>query len=116
MQDIRPEIHATTSADALNAVMSLAIMWSDESDDDRIIAAADRIIANSISAAKSKNLDYKYIYQNYASLSQSVFAGYGVANQERLIQISEKYDPDQVFQKLQPGYFKLNGTNGGSPT
>ena len=91
-------------------------MWTSKSDDERIVAAANRVISASKSAAKAMNLDYKYIYQNYASLNQSVFAGYGTANQQRLIQISKKYDPDQVFQKLQPGYFKLSGANGGSPT
>ena len=52
--------------------------------------------------------DYKYIYQNYASQNQDVFAGYGAANKQRLIDISRKYDPEQIFQTLQPGYFKLN--------
>ncbi|KAL8825679.1 MAG: hypothetical protein Q9191_004268, partial [Dirinaria sp. TL-2023a] len=97
-------------------VMNIAIMWTSKSDDARIVAAANRVISASKSAAKAMNLDYNYIYQNYASLNQSVFASYGPANQQRLIQISKKYDPDQVFQKLQPGYFKLSGANGGSPT
>lgn len=97
-------------------LMNIAIMWTSKSDDARIVAAADRVISASKSAAKAINLDYNYIYQNYASLNQSVFASYGPANQQRLIQISKKYDPDQVFQKLQPGYFKLSGANGGSPT
>ena len=38
-----------------------------------------------------------------------MFHGFGVANKGRLIEISEKYDPEGVFQKLQPGYFKLGG-------
>ena len=91
-------------------------MWSDTADDDRIIATTTRILNNAITTAEEMNLDYKYIYQNYASLNQSVFAGYGTANQQQLIQISKKFDPDQVFQKLQPGYFKLSGANGGSIT
>lgn len=96
--------------------MNLAILWSDRSDDDRIIAVAGRVIDKANSLAKDMSLDHKYIYQNYASLNQDVFAGYGVENQQRLIQISKKYDTDQVFQKLQPGYFKLSGANGGSPS
>lgn len=96
--------------------MNLAIMWSDKSDDDRIVAATNCVITNANSAAKDMGLDYMYIYQNYASLNQSVFAGYGIPNQLRLTQISKMYDPDQVFQKLQPGYFKLSGANGGSAT
>lgn len=96
-------------------VMNLAIMWSEKADDSRIMTAADRVISRSNSVANNMGLGYRYIYQNYASLNQSVFAGYGAANQHRLIQISKKYDPRQVFQELGPGYFKLSGANGGSP-
>ncbi|KAL8724989.1 MAG: hypothetical protein Q9166_007638 [cf. Caloplaca sp. 2 TL-2023] len=95
-------------------LMNLAIMWSDVADDERIIAAADRVIADAHAVAREMGLDYRYVYQNYASLKQSVFEGYGRENQRRLIGISEMYDPDQVFRKLQPGYFKLDGGNGGS--
>jgi len=89
-------------------------MWTDPSDDARIIAAANKVITDSIAAAQAMGLDHRYIYQNYASPNQDVFAGYGAANKQRLIGISQKYDPAQVFEKLQPGYFKLNGVNGGS--
>ena len=91
-------------------------MWSSKSDDDRIIGAANNVINSAHAIAQGMGLDYRYIYQNYASLNQSVFAGYGMRNQERLINISKTYDPYQVFQNLQPGYFKLNGANGGAPT
>ena len=91
-------------------------MWSSNTDDDRIVAAANNVVSSAHTIAQGMNLDYKYIYQNYASLNQSVFAGYGAQNQQRLINISKTYDPDQVFQKLQPGYFKLSRSNGGSVT
>lgn len=82
-------------------------MWSSASDDARIFAATDRILDRSIAAAKELHVNYKFLYQNYASARQDVFAGYGRENHERLIEISQKYDPMQVFQRLQPGYFKL---------
>ena len=88
--------------------MNLAIMWSSPPDDDRIIAAGNRVVDSSVDLAKTMNADYKYIYQNYASPNQDVFASYGAANKQRLIEISRKYDPEQIFQKLQPGYFKLD--------
>lgn len=96
--------------------MNLAIMWSDKADDKRILDAADRVIQYANTTSHSMGLGYKYVYQNYASLKQSVFASYGAENQKRLLQISKKYDPRQIFQNLQPGYFKLDGGNGGSPT
>jgi len=97
-------------------LLNIAISWSSKNDDERIIAAAKRIVDGSVAAAKEMGLDYKYLYQNYAALSQDVFAGYGVANQQRLRHVSRKYDPEQVFLKLQPGYFKLDAENGGQET
>ena len=93
--------------------MNLAIMWSSPSDDARILAASQRVRSGAVAMAQAMGLEYKYIYQNYASLDENVFAGYGAANQERLIKISKATDPRQVFQRLQPGYFKLDGQNGG---
>ena len=90
-------------------VVDIAISWSSPSDDSRVMAAASSFIDRSTAAAKDMGLDYKFIYQNYAAKSQDVFGGYGEANQQRLIKISEDYDPERVFQELQPGYFKLKG-------
>ena len=47
------------------------------------------------------------MYQNYADCEQDVFAGYGKENWDRLRGIQKKYDPEGVFSKLQPGYFKV---------
>lgn len=73
------------------------------------MAAGASFIDRTTAAAKALGLDYRFIYQNYAAKGQDVFEGYGEGNKRRLVEISEKYDPEQVFQKLQPGYFKLNG-------
>lgn len=89
-------------------MVDLNFVWSSGSDDARVHAVVKSIIDRSVAAAKELHLDYKFIYQNYASVGQEVFAGYGKANHDRLIRISKKYDPEQVFQTLQPGYFKLN--------
>ena len=94
-------------------VINLNIMWSSATDDTRILAAAKATIEESIALAKTMQLDYRYIYQNYASSDQDVFSSYGQANKQRLIEISKKYDPNQVFQTLQPGYFKLDSGGGG---
>ena len=88
--------------------MSLAYSWSSKSDDPRIHASTKRIIDRATATAKELHLDYKYIYQNYASRGQDGFAGYCMANHDRLVRISKKYDLDQLFQKLHPGYFKLD--------
>lgn len=61
-------------------LMSLAFMWSDIADDQRAISATQRIKEEAIAAAKAMGLAFRYIYQNYASLDQDVFAGYGQIN------------------------------------
>jgi hypothetical protein len=96
--------------------MQLAYRWSSTDDDERILASTKRVIDTAVQMSQDMYFDYKYIYQNYASLDQDVFAGYGEFSKRKLMEISKKYDPRQIFQKLQPGYFKLDGRNGGLPT
>ncbi|TQV97831.1 hypothetical protein V2A60_006446 [Cordyceps javanica] len=89
-------------------LVNVDFSWTKISDDERIMAAAQAIVDRSIAAAKARGLDHPYLYQNYASQKQDVFAGYGEANLARLRSISKKYDPEQTLQRLQPGYFKLH--------
>ena len=58
-------------------------------------------------AAKKIELDHRYLFQNHAFEEEDIFGGYGERNLRRLLRIREDVDPDEVFQKLQPGYFKL---------
>ena len=88
-------------------VINFAIWWKNESDDELVLATAKSLIDRSVEKAKEIGADHQYLYQNYADISQDVFGGYGEENLKKLREISEKYDPEQVFQKLQPGYFKL---------
>lgn len=90
-----------------HTVVNLAVSWSDAADDAQVYSATQRVIDRSITVAEKLGVANKYIYQNYAAKDQDVLAGYGEVNRQRLIKISEKYDPKGVFQKLQPGYFKL---------
>ena len=57
--------------------------------------------------AKEMDMYHPYIYQNYANQSQDVFGGYGKENKKRLLDVQGKYDPERLFGRLQPGYFKL---------
>lgn len=89
------------------AVMNLNWGWSSASDDAEVFSAVDRFVARSVALAKSMDLDNGFIYMNYASLDQDVFSGYGAASKTRLEGVRKKYDPQNVFGRLQPGYFKL---------
>ena len=84
-----------------------SVMWLDAADDEIILAAYSNWLAKSTTRAKELGLDHRYLYMNYASQFQDPIRGYGDKNVARLKKIAKEYDPDEVFQRLQPGYFKL---------
>ena len=88
-------------------LINCAVMWSNAADDAAVLEVAKRIIDRSVARAKELRMAHRFQYQNYSDISQEVFSGYGEENLKRLKEIGKKYDPEQVFQELQPGYFKL---------
>lgn len=90
-------------------LLNVAIMWEDPADDDAILQAASNMVSKTIAKAEEMGLDSEYLYMNYASQFQDVVPSYGHHNHALLHHISKKYDPEQVFQRLQPGYFKIDG-------
>lgn len=54
------------------------------------------------------DVGYPFEYLNYAAPFQNPLASYGAHNLQFLKEVSKKYDPDQIFQRLVPGGFKLN--------
>ncbi|KAH9211970.1 hypothetical protein DL95DRAFT_436978 [Leptodontidium sp. 2 PMI_412] len=87
-------------------IFSIVLIWADPADDVLMKGAGTRLLQRSIALAKEMNLYHPYIYQNYADISQDVFAGYGKGNREKMRAVQRKYDPEGVFSRLQPGYFK----------
>lgn len=89
-------------------LLNLAYMWENVEDDKRIIQACQNIIKRTVAKSREWGLAEDYLYMNYASQFQDVVPSYGKENHEKLLDVARKYDPEGVFQKLQPGYFKLN--------
>lgn len=87
--------------------MDIDFQWSSAADDEQINAIQAGIIEKANALAEKRGLAHPYRYQNYAYISQDVFAGYGAESKARLLKVQEKYDPEHVFVDLQPGYFKL---------
>lgn len=87
--------------------MNINFTWDDEADDEAAQGVAQTIIDKATVLAQSRGVYHPYKYQNYAYISQDVFSSYGTRSKNRLLRISNRWDPDGVFQKLQPGYFKL---------
>ncbi|GAB1204351.1 hypothetical protein APSETT445_003004 [Aspergillus pseudonomiae] len=59
-------------------------------------------------AATIENGNLDWVYLNYADGSQDPLRSYGVENVRRMKLAAAKYDPDQVFQKLCVGGFKIS--------
>lgn len=66
-----------------------------------------RLIYRIKHVAGSMEMLHPYIFQNHAFEEDDVFAGYGAENRVRLMRIRDAVDPDRVFARLQPGYFKV---------
>lgn len=91
-------------------VMNMSSRWANATDDAEILKFFSTIIKKVKFEAQKKSLDNEYIYMNYASQFEDPISSYGAANVNRLRAISKKYDPQQVFQQLHPGHFKLGGS------
>jgi hypothetical protein len=74
-----------------------------------VMKAAQDFLKKAVEMAKELGVDSRYIYMPYSSPYQKVIEGYGLEKVKRLNMVSRKYDPKRVFEKLQLGYFKLDG-------
>lgn len=88
-------------------VINPGAMWAQAADDDAVLGAYATWLAKAKIKAEARGLWHPYVYMNYASFVQDPIASYGDRNVARLKEIARKYDPEGVFQRLQPGYFKL---------
>lgn len=95
-QETQPLIIALASA-----------MWMNQVDDAAVYKAYTNWLSKTTQKAKEMDLDHDYLYMNYASQFQDPLRSYGANSIARLTEVAKKFDPDAVFQKLQPGHFKL---------
>lgn len=90
-------------------LMSQAYIWEDPAHDALIEAALLEFKARVQGRAQQSGVGVDFVYMNYGYKDQDVVASYGPDNKKRLMKVAGVYDPKAVFQKLQPGYFKLEG-------
>ncbi|KAI1113036.1 hypothetical protein F5Y14DRAFT_419393 [Nemania sp. NC0429] len=69
-----------------------------------LVLACQRDIDNHAAALDAM---WSWRYLNYADLTYDPIASYGTVSVERMRQVSTKYDPDGVFQKLRKSGFKI---------
>ena len=89
------------------SVMNLNWGWKSAADDDLVMSTVGHFVSRSVAVAKKMGLMNRFIYMNYASQDQDVFAGYGTNVRRKLKRIQREYDPEGVFARLKPEYFKL---------
>jgi FAD/FMN-containing dehydrogenase len=89
-------------------LINISMRWDKIEDDTRVLQASANVIRRMQEEAMRRNMVNEYLYMNYASQYQDVIGSYGEST-EKLKSVAKKYDPTEVFQKLQPGYFKLDG-------
>ncbi|KAI1075698.1 FAD-binding domain-containing protein [Whalleya microplaca] len=77
------------------------ITWADSAQDDTIRETSARVTQRCIDATKAKGLDIPYLFMSTAGQKQDVLNSFGAENVEFIKTIAAKYDPGQVFQKLQ---------------
>jgi hypothetical protein len=59
-------------------------------------------------AATIEDGNQEWIFMNYADPSQDPLRSYGAENVKKMRNVALKYDPDQVFQNICPGGFKIS--------
>ncbi|USP81711.1 hypothetical protein yc1106_08985 [Curvularia clavata] len=89
-------------------IIQVACTWRKAADDDQVYKLTSDILSAIKAESEALDKQSSWVYMNYASQFQDVIASYGEESKKKLKSVAAKYDPKEVFQKLQPGYFKLD--------
>ena len=88
--------------------MGIIAQWTEDKDDAVARSQIAQLIKSIESTAKSRGKLLPFQFQNDAWKTQSPLRSYGSESLSYLQKTSKKYDPDQVFQKLQNGGFLIS--------
>lgn len=102
-------------------VLSLIFAWENIEDDEIMITAGDEILVRvrelcdtTLASADGggdgdgdgdEGLSHEFVYHNYASPSQDVFASYGETWREHLRALQESVDSQGTWRRLKRGGF-----------
>lgn len=106
------EIYGLQGDDEPLTNVLLVAQWTDEKDDEEVVAILQELSLSLEELVRKCGKSHAFRYMNYAHTSQDCISGYGEENRAFLIEVSARYDPEGVFQKLQSGPFKLKKTLG----
>lgn len=94
----------------------LSIIWENEADDEAVMSIIRELDGGIEVLVQRRGKHHDFKYMNYAHNEQDVIASYGQKNKDFLKAVAARYDPTGVFQKLQPGGFKLDGPQSFEPS
>lgn len=98
----------STSVLTTEAAFNLYLRWSEPADDSYMVQFATTVLSSVERQARSLGILYPFLFMNDAAAGEQVLQSYGKGTSlPRLRQIRRQYDPDGVFQYLQPGGFKV---------
>ncbi|KAI1499123.1 6-hydroxy-D-nicotine oxidase [Biscogniauxia marginata] len=81
--------------------------WADPAHDATAQQALDELLDGIERIAREHGQFLEFVFPNDAKFSQNVLESYGPENVKKLRDAAAKYDPEQVFQRLQNGGFLL---------
>lgn len=84
------------------------VEWTGSQYDDAVYAWVQNTTWSIANATQKAGLWDAFNYMGDAAKFQNIYDGYGSANKKSLVQISKRYDPTRLFQRLLPGGFKLD--------
>jgi FAD/FMN-containing dehydrogenase len=87
--------------------VSFTVNWALSKHDETVQRIARAAIEQIDAFAEEHGTDHRYRYINYCDSWQTPFDGYGKDNLEFMKKVSEKCDPDGLFQRGCVGGFKL---------
>ena len=97
-----------------NVVFLLDMAWNGTQYDAQIRSLADQVMSRLANYLHKVGALKDFQCLNYSFQDQDPLGGYGVAALQKIKDASQKYDPDQVFQRLVPGGFKLENAGKGT--
>jgi hypothetical protein len=92
-------------------VLSVCPQWNRAEDDEAVKASVARFSKMTMVLLEKEGLLHRWVYPNYASEVQDVFAGYGEENRGKMKKIQRKYDPDGVFDGCSRGISRCEGVD-----
>ncbi|KAF2668645.1 FAD-binding domain-containing protein [Microthyrium microscopicum] len=85
----------------------LTVAYNSASHDNVVEKAARDLFEEAQRKANDAGVFSRFIYLNYAAKFQNPIRAYGTESNERMVGVSLKYDPNGIFQRFQPGGFKI---------